>query len=206
MKKTIAEQRAFDLEVRVLSKSILHSLINISVQKFTTYSNANLLPVNLTLDICTKNLSGIDELLKDSHKIISIEQDKDSINFSLSYEELSKTIKKANKALFHRELLITYLTKGASSYCMHDLFCISKSQCVSLRKQYNLKANSCGRQDLGELELAKELYDNLNSTPENLKQDILDISVKHNISLNTVWHAIRSQPQKCKEKGNLQYA
>ena len=189
---------------KALSKTILHSLVNIVVQQHNAYKPIALVPGYLAQEISTMSLSGIDALINGGHKAVSLYADITGLSVHISFNEINQIINSVEEINNQRELLLLYLQKGASSYCLHDLFNISKIQTVSIRKQYAIKVTCCGRQDLEEVDKAQLRYKE--SKTDNLKQDLLRISEELSIPLNTVWNAVRGQNSSAKSEKRKRHA
>lgn len=200
MSRTQAEEKALEAEKKSLAKSFMFSLVNMVVDKYSNLSSINMIPSSIAHTISEKDMTGIDALLKESHKVVSFKEEEEGISIRLCFNSLISVANKPDSNQERRKILVTYLQNGAGSLCMHDLFSISKTQIVSLRKQYNIITSSSGRQDCEELELAKRLYDELKRTPDSLKEDLLYISKEYKIPLNTVWHAVRGNKTASKSK------
>lgn len=191
-------------EQKALSKTILHSIVNIIVQQHNAYKPIDLLPGNLAQEISTMTLSAIDALINGGHKAVSLHTDTNGLNIYVSFDEINQIIHAIDALNNEKELLLTYLIKGASSYCLHDLFHISKIQTVSIRKQYSITATCCGRHDLEDIDKAQLRYNE--SKTNNLKQDLLRINEELNIPLNTVWNAVRGQHSAVKTEKRKRHA
>jgi len=183
-----------------LSKSILHSMLNMTVQQHNAFKSGNLLPSELAVEISNTNLSGIDAIIRDSHHVMEFEEGADGLIMKLSYKKLQNLLFSSNNINTHRELLIEFLNKGASTICLHDLFNMSKAQVVSLRKHHSITISSGGRPDAEEIYEAKYQFDKIHTDPSKLRTDLLKVSEEHSIPLNTVWLSVRAPEKQNTEK------
>lgn len=187
-------------ETKTLSKSIIHSMLNMTVQQHNSFKSGNLFPSHLAVKISNTNLSGIDAIIRDSHQIISFEDGVDELVMKVSYKKLNRLLFTINEIQTQRNLLIEFLNKGASTLCLHDLFNLSKAQVVSLRKHHSITISSGGRPDETATYEAKYQFDLIHNDPSRLKQDLLEVSKTHSIPLNTVWLSVRTPEQQDSEK------
>lgn len=178
-----------------LSKSILHSMVNMTVQQHNAFKSGNLFPSPLAVEISNTNLSGIDAIIRDSHQVMEFEDSKDGLIMKLSYVKLKNLLFSTNNINSHRELLIEFLNKGASTVCLHDLFNMSKAQVVSLRKHHSITISSGGRPDAEEIYEARYQFDKIHTDPSKLRSDLLRVSEENSIPLNTVWLSVRTPEQ-----------
>ncbi|RBW47296.1 hypothetical protein DS885_03880 [Psychromonas sp. B3M02] len=199
MERTILDEKILFSEQKVLAKTVIHSLVNMIVQQHNSFKQSSLIPPTLARDISSTDLMGIDSLIKDSHRIIQFHGDESSVSMTISFEEIGRILLNLHTSRTQREELLLYLRKGASSFCLHDIFKISKTQTAALRKQYEINITTKGRQDLEDIDSASLRYQETKT--DNLKHDLLRISTELNIPLNTVWHAVRNQPQKSNTQG-----
>jgi len=179
----------------VLSKSIIHSMLNMTVQQHNAFKSGNLFPSQLAVKISNTNLSGIDAIIRDSHQLITFEDGNDELVMKVSYKKLQRLLFSITDIEVQRNLLIEFLNKGASSICLHDLFNLSKAQVVGLRKHHSITISSGGRPDAEEIYEAKYQFDKIHTDSGNLKKDLLAVSKTHSIPLNTVWLSVRTPNQ-----------
>ena len=182
-----------------LSKSIVHSMLNMTVQQHNAFKSGNLFPSELAVEISNTNLSGIDAIIRDSHQIMDFIDSEDGLIIKLSYKKLQRLLFSSNNINSHRELLIEFLNKGASTICLHDLFNMSKAQVVSLRKHHSITISSGGRPDAEEIYEAKYQFDKIHTDPSKLRTDLLKVSEENSIPLNTVWLSVRSPDKQITE-------
>jgi len=178
-----------------LSKSILNSMLNSTVQHHNAYKSNNLFPSELAVQISNTNLSGIDSIIKHAHQIMTFEECEDGMVMKISYKKMRHLLSSITEIDAERQLLIEYLKKGAGSVCLYDLFNLNKNQVVRIRKHYNITISSGGRPDIEEAYEAKYQFDKIHTNPSNLKNDLLQISEKFSIPLNTVWLSVRTPSQ-----------
>lgn len=183
-----------------LSKSIVHSMLNMTVQQHNAFKSGNLFPSPLAVQISNTNLSGIDTIIRDSHQLMSFEDCSDGLIMKISYKKLKQLLFSIADISQNRDRLLEFLTKGASTVCLHDLFNLSKAQVVSLRKLHSITISSGGRPDVEEIYEAKYQFDKIHNNPSNLKSDLLKVSEQFSIPLNTVWLAVRTPTQQGSEK------
>ena len=189
-----------------LSKSILHSMLNLTVQQHNAFKSGNLFPSELAVEISNTNLSGIDAIIRDSHQIMEFEDGEDGLTMKLSYKKLQNLLFSSNNINSHRELLIEFLNKGASTICLHDLFNMSKAQVVSLRKHHSITISSGGRPDAEETYEARYQFDKIHTDPSKLRTDLLKVSEQHSIPLNTVWLSVRAPDKQNLENKEVAHA
>lgn len=192
--------RLFHNEKVSLSKSIIHSMVNLTVQQHNAFKSGNLFPSALAVEISNTNLSGIDAIIRDSSSLMTFEDSSDGLTINISYKKIRDLLFSISDIDQHRELLTKFLNKGAGSMCLHDLFSLSKAQVVSLRKHHGITISSGGRPDIEEVYEAKYQFDLIHKDPSNLRSDLLKISEQFSIPLNTVWLSVRTPNQQCSDK------
>jgi hypothetical protein len=170
-----------------------------TVQQHNAFKSGNLFPSELAVEISNTNLSGIDAIIRDSHQIMDFIDSEDGLIIKLSYKKLQRLLFSSNNINSHRELLIEFLNKGASTICLHDLFNMSKAQVVSLRKHHSITISSGGRPDAEEIYEAKYQFDKIHTDPSKLRTDLLKVSEENSIPLNTVWLSVRSPDKQITE-------
>ncbi|MET1256929.1 STY4526/YPO1902 family pathogenicity island replication protein [Aliikangiella maris] len=194
------DERSFQKEQRILSSTLMHSLVNLTVKQHNDLQSINCIPNHLAVEISEAGFSGVDSLIRDAHQLMEFEKHDDRLTIELSFVKIEKLMKSIEQVQKQKALLIEYLQKGASTSCLHDLFHISKIQVVRLRKTYRVTTSASGRQDSENLFEAKIEYDRISTKNSDLKSDLLTVSKNLNIPLNTVWHAVRN-PDYAEEVG-----
>ncbi len=185
-----------------LSKSILNSMLNTTVQHHNAFKSNNLFPPELAVQISNTNLSGIDSIIKHAHQLMTFEECEDGMMMKLSYKKMRHLLSSINEIEADREMLIKYLKKGAGSHCLYDLYNLNKNQVVRIRKHYEITISSGGRPDVEELYEAKYQFEKIHTNPSNLKIDLLKVSEEFSIPLNTVWLSVRTPNQQKEPQKN----
>lgn len=180
-------------EQQALSREIVTKLLDMTARQHSTMRSSQLLPQEMALQVASSDYYSINTIINESARLVEFNGSENGLTIHLSFDKIKETLARIEKVEIPSRLLLeTYLKKGASSFCMHDLFSISKAQFVTLRKQHKIKISSAGCMSEGELYEAKINYEKVNRGASFLKQDLLDVSENTGVSLNTVWHAVRN--------------
>lgn len=180
-------------EQRTLSREIVTKILDMTARQHSTMRSSQLLPQEMALKVASSDYYSINTIINESARLVEFDESDKGLTIRLSFDKIEETLARIEKVeIPSRQLLETFLKKGASSFCMHDLFSISKAQFVTLRKQHDIKISSAGCMSEEELYEAKINYEEINRGVNNLKEDLLTVSQNTGVSLNTVWHAVRN--------------
>lgn len=183
-----------------LSSDVIQAFLFFLAQKQNRLHSIDFLENDTAENLSTLNTSHIEKILHFSNRIISITSNEDAVNISISTNNLEKVSKNIKDLDLKNEMVMKYIRLGVTSYCVHDLFNISKTKFVHLRKMYNISESSHGRYKYDLVDNAREEYKKItqNLRPEEINniEIFLRISEEQNIPLNTVWWSVRVNKQK----------